>query len=323
MSVLGIDIGFGYTKVFTKTPDREVKIIFPSHVHDHQPQSGGFEPQEFVSVNGSSYLVGRQVTQAGLTPQKNTEPSFFCSQHYFALLGQAVWEVVKAVRSPAILEDLTVVLGVPPEAYGGGITEEMRQKVLAVHPAIHTTSGKVMVVNPARVFLVPQGMGAWIAHLAESQNPAELLRTTAVVIDIGYYTADFILVVNGHFAYEKARSYPLGVSYLYEKVKALMAKQHFLFISDETAERLLSQGRFTHFGRTYEVDTSPARDTFKKALINSIRAYSQEISTPVDAVYLCGGGIHHLGEFSGAEVIREPQFANARGYFHYGFQQVK
>ncbi len=76
MDVLGIDIGYGYTKSFSVTPDIQRKLLFPTAVSSYAPDiSFGIEIRT-MRVNGKRYAVGEEVIVNRLHYEAPTREDF-------------------------------------------------------------------------------------------------------------------------------------------------------------------------------------------------------------------------------------------------------
>jgi len=150
----------------------------------------------------------------------------------------------------------------------------------------------------------------------------EVMEGVAAVIDVGFYTLDATLYNRGRYIVEAARSYPFGVNVLIEKVKNEYSRVYRSFISDEIAERLIRSGKFVHMGVKYTLDVGKLRKDFIKSYvmraISEFAATVKELGSEVNHLLLGGGGVHCLGEVSGAKVVEDPQMANAVGFCEFG-----
>lgn len=312
MNVIGVDIGYGFTKVYGSG---NLSRIYPSQVSKIKAR-GAFDSQEnTIVVNGQNYVVGENIGTFG---DHSVSTSFLGTPEYLALLGEAL----SSSRSPFSV----LVLGLPP-----GLFDETRIKGLEkviTSASISTQTGMVRI--PQVVKFVPQGAGIYFDYLNSLENSGEMPCDNTVIIDLGHYTLDLVLFSRKssgrmEYVHGMARSYPLGVSRLYNDVKNQFVKVHGEFLNnDEKIMQLVRDGRYTHFDKTYTLDVKPIVDEYvHEKVFKAVAAYSKDLrensSKTVEKVVLGGGGVQCLGNATGlAVVVQEPQMSNARGYYHYG-----
>jgi len=316
--IIGIDVGYGYTKAYTKVGHIEQKTVFPSHVAELTEESG-FEQFDCVSLGGQRYLVGEAVTQAGYSPVETVTTEFVGSNYYIALLG-------KAIADFAPTDDVIVVTGLPPAMFSQENIYQLK-KALKEQIPIVTKDTRKYAVAIKDVLFVPQGVGGYIAAM----NDTDISTKRAVaVFDLGYHTLDVVIIKDYKYAYHESGSTFLGVKAFYDEIRNRILRQYSINVSDEVIERMLRSGEegFTHFGRVYSVSVKDILEQYKKRLINYLQVYETKVNTPIEACLLCGGGADILlnidkGQNLSRQIIRDPQMANARGYWIFGIKKLK
>ncbi len=297
MQVLGIDIGFGFTKVYSG----QKECVFPSKVAPWVPSE--FDSLPYVVVNNNKYLTGHFVDDAGVDSIPTTFAGFTETPYWLALFTRACLEM-GAYK-------VSACLGFPPkmfsQEYLSRVTENLKKACLG--------DGNV-TVQVDRVYFVPQGMGAFIAYAYSNHS---VMEEKVVVMDLGFYTFDFVVVNKGK--YQGFEGYDKGIKYLVDMVKSKVSKVYHLFIDDTQAEQALKEGYFIHFGRVYEVDLTEELKNYKEYLKGVIRAYAQKIGGGVQRVLLAGGGFNVIGPLTGGQLIENPWMANAKGYYLWAIKQ--
>ncbi len=311
-NTIGVDIGFGYTKVYG---DHGLSQAFPSQV-TKMKQRGAFgkEPRT-VTVNGHPFVVGNDIDAFG---DFSVGSEFLGTPEYMALLGQAL------ALSPRPCT--TLVLGLPP-----GLFDEARitklKRIISM-TSLHSR-GSVLRI-PKSIYFVPQGAGIYFDYVNMLQKRGQEIKPNIVIIDLGHFTLDIVLFSHDEYQAGACRSYPLGVSKLFNDVKALFAKTHGVFLNnDDNALNLILDGSFTHFGKTYALDVKPLLDEYiHQKVLKAVGNYAAELressKISVNEIVVGGGGVRCIEEISGtATVVDDPQMSNARGYYQYGIRQTE
>jgi hypothetical protein len=308
--VAGIDIGYGYTKMVYRNWIKSNVHVFPSVVSRYIPARSFNETFEIIRVNDRPYLVGYETVTSS-----RVGPSFVGTDEYFAIIGHCLSKV-------EVEADIkTIVLGLPPQVFSGERVQLLKDSIRQLD--IRCEDGRRVSV-PSEVQFVPQGAGILFAYLSENGSPEEI-ETTTVVVDIGYNTMDVVLFAEGKYRGDMSKSYPHGVSELYDMVRDAYTKKYFIFLSpdrDGLVEHLLKDGSITHMGEKRVIDTQSILDDFFTGRIMTVLdKYMSTVERNgyrVERIILGGGGASYIGKAAGANVVVEPQTANARGFLIYG-----
>jgi len=297
---LGIDTGFGYTKVVS---DNE-KLIFKTIVEPFVKTER--QTKLPIFVNGKGYLVGPD-TLSDMQVSKD----FFGSDEYYALIGYCL----KHFQEKGVKID-GIGLSIPPGMYN--------EKKIAVFKYQLGRSeiiyNKNHIIVPEKIEFYSQGAGAYFDFLKNNPLYAD---KGVIVIDIGYYTIDFVFFNKGEGYDELFRSYPLGVEVILRKIIDEITVKYGEFISLEMAELILKTGTFRFLGKEYKIDHMEYIDNFYipkviktiKEYGNIIKNYRLNLKENEDiVVVLAGGGAIYLqNRFDDVFILNDPQFANARG----------
>lgn len=282
MSAIGIDIGYGYTKAFTIKNGVPTRVLFPTVVAGYVPKVVfSSEPISTVYVNDKAYTVGSDANQH-ISGNFTVSDDFVGSDEYFALLGHALQKTGAWVQ--------TLILGLPSALYNESKTQELIQKLYRTQLS---DAKKRIIPVPTTIKYVPQGTGIYFSYI---NNHTDNKSKNIAVIDVGYYTLDFVFFSDGRFVDGSARSYPMGVRKLYDEVLNLFSRTYGSFIGgDETVEKLIKHGRFHHFGQEYVLDVSHLVNEFYIEQIQRvIKNYAnalKEMKKIADEVVIGGGGV--------------------------------
>lgn len=301
--VIGIDIGYGYTKAALSNGNT---LMFRTLVSRYLPESVFSPERKYVLINGQKYAVGDNVPVTG---NFSVTENFVGSDEYYAIIATIINNTGNSLS--------TLVLGLPPGLYTETRAKNLIEKLRQVD--MRNPEGMKIVIPP-EIYYIPQGAGIYFCHTLNGNR--DNFSQNVAVIDIGYYTLDIVFFAKGKFIPDAARSYPGGVKFLLDRVKDHFSKLKGTFISDEAAEEILMKGEFSHFGNTYKFDaTSILENYYRYQVMKTIQQYATEIKHNqlfVERVILGGGGTTWMGNITGASIVNNSQFANAIGYMKYG-----
>jgi len=314
-NILGVDIGYGYTKsCYTKKSfdSRDISCfgLFPSAVCKFIPKTTFTEQPTVITVNGEDFIAGDTAVREGAGLINTRRTDFVGSTAYCALLAYAL---TKTLKEPDIL-----VFGLPPGQYSREYSDSL---ISIIHSVKVKTSDDGDIRFPKLIKFIPQGAGIFFSHV-RSGNADDLNKKVAV-IDVGYYTLDTLFFVKGKYVENSARSHQLGVSKVYEQVKKEFCSTYRTFIkNDETVDKLLVDGKISITGKEFTLDTSKVLDSFNTEVLSLIGNYIEELPDEADLIIAGGGGVRFLKYGMSGKVkinlVNQTQYANARGYFEFG-----
>lgn len=305
---IGIDIGYGFTKTFTiKNGIPEMKV-FSTIVSSYIPDFSFGTKIPTIMVNGSKFSIGEDLVLNGIPYENTTRQDFVGSPSYMAILGYTLYHTD--------FHGKIMVLGLPPSFYHKERTKELTEKIRKQW--FVDESGKPIIV-PEIIKFVPQGAGIFFNCVALYPG---IFKKNVVVIDIGYYTLDMIFFSLGKYVEGTALSTPLGIKRLYDDIRKEFAKVYGIFAKDdESIEELIGLGKYTHLGEEYKLDVSNIIRSYRNMVFTTIKGHIEKVIKKIDYAFMGGGGVRHLqGIINGINIIENPQFANAAGFYLYGKQ---
>lgn len=195
--IAAIDLGYGFTKYSVQTGGKTIEDSFPSFAPSASGAqalggSGALSKLRVVTVevNGKSYLVGvDSVNASDGRQERHRDPAYCTTDTYHALTLGAL----SYMRQP-IIDVLVLGLPLSTLATYKELVEKKFVGKLTI-PASHTLGldNGPSTVEIKRVLVVPQPAGALLSMA--SSHP-DLKECTNLVVDLGYYTMDF-LCTNG------------------------------------------------------------------------------------------------------------------------------
>lgn len=318
MLLVSVDLGYGFTKAVSE----KSKIIFPSAV------AAGSELDLGLGSKKAGHLV--QFRPAGSTVRQQ----FFAGELAVreGRAAQVSLAREKFVYETSLFLTFTAVYLAGGEgrvtlAYGLPVAYYRHQKD-AVRAAfggraayVGVDGGPEKYISLSAVHVFPQGVGALFS--GEALLPKEGL---VGVIDVGYYTTDYLLVeltekgANPLSGYTS--SVELGVSTALKLFAEAFQRSTGKPLSLTDAQILWARKQVAFAGSRMNIE--PLAEEARKAAGNSIAeavraAWSERIDF-VDQVLLAGGGALEffpilLSQFFDVQLIPDAQFANALGFY--------
>ncbi len=321
MFKIGLDIGYGYTKIATEDGK---EIIFPSLAKKGEQLNlddllGATD--DYISViNGSTWYIGDMAQKESIFASRAFEQTNRYNDDAFkAMLATAL-----AVASKDTEQELLVVTGLPLSLYRTSRREFQNfLQDFTARVEIKDYSKNVKI-RDAVVF--PQAGGIFFSPSCIDLVENNLIdNSNIVVIDIGYRTTDCAVFHynKGSFKFlvEKSFTIDTGMSALFVNLSRRAAdKARIIDISLEEAEIIFRTGKC--YNKTEEIDMTKEIEELKNNIVKNI--YDQFITkssqgSMKDMILLAGGGSialkdNLLNTFSGAKQVAENQMANALGF---------
>lgn len=325
MTVIGLDVGYSNLKIAVgeagTSPQVMVRPAGAAPLDRLGERIGTGLPQDAVIVD-----IDRQPWAAAVEParlegwQRSLHADYAATPAYRALVTAAL-----VLADRPVVERL--VTGLPvDQARDPQRRDALRRSLIGRH---RTERGSFEV---GEVRIVPQPVGAFVDLLwsdLDSENLARIEEGTVLVLDAGYYSFDWAVVVAGELRRGASGTSLEAMSVLLEHAAGLVADQHGGRPQPLALEAALRRGREHLLVVGNRVLLQPllehaAREVGGVALEALRQALRREV-TNVDLVLVTGGGGALFGRqaaklFPSAEVrlARDPVGANARGFFRYG-----
>jgi len=334
MQVLGIDIGFG----FTKATNGKDTLIFKSLFGDAADiqfwaDFGDDTPTDHihVTIDGKSYFIG------DLAEQQSSVLHFTLDQEkliteFVRILSLTVAGMFQQ-KGASINVPINVVSGLPIGYFKQN--HERFDELLTGHHTIvyHSHDGreitKEIYINKIR--MLPQPMGSILNLLMNEKGKIvdrELANQKVGVVDIGFRTTDFIILDRLRYIDRGSRTIDSGIS------------KGFSFIANKLREKAGVSVELYRLYRAAETGTIKMRGHgFAFAKIRD-QVYSQLAGTianeidrlwaddwDIDTIILSGGGCRELAQYlqpliAGnvipVDLSKDPRLNNVLGYMKYG-----
>lgn len=301
MKAVGVDIGFGYTKVYGDKGKESIPTLVA-------PFSKGeaLTEEEIVEFDGKTFLIGSRYVDL-----RGTEFPF--TDEYRAMLYYALRNYEGEVL---------VGLGVPPS--WGAKREEIEKLYSGKHKFYYKDKQRELNLK-VKVFL--QGWGGYIDYIYNLEGGYQEERDVpAIYSDWGFYTIDTIVTerafVNGKWVVKPRKpedaTIPKGVSRLLEILKIILEEEG-VFLPDL---RLLEH--YLLSGTRYKKEIEEAKKRWISEVVSELQRKYEKYIPYVEKIVIFGGGANLVGELfemkfgeKKVPVTKLDQFANARGYYKF------
>ncbi len=334
MQVLGIDIGFG----FTKATDGKETVIFKSIYGDANEiqfwaDFGDDSPIDHlhVSIDGKSYFVG------DLAEQQSNVPYFTLDQE--RLLVDFVKTLAVTVagmflkNGGTINVPINVVSGLPIGFFKQNY--ERFNEILTGHHSIsyHTFNGqettKEIYINKVR--MLPQPLGTVLNLLMDDNGNIineELANQKIGVVDIGFRTTDFAILDHLRYIDRGSRTIDTGISKGFSVISNKLREKCGVGVELYRLYKAAEMGSIKMRGHGFTF--TKIRDQVYSQLAGTIandidRLWADDWD--IDTIILTGGGCRELatylqplinGNVQPVDPNEDPRLNNVMGYIKYG-----
>ena len=319
MPVLGLDIGYSNVKVAVGDNEKTLKCtLFPATA---APLAQLIEAGLGADTAIRGVPVGNLEYVVGVTPERLAHyhralhADYTATNAYRALFYGALLAYGK--RNVDV-----VVTGLPSGQFRDAT---LRKRLGTLMSGAHTL-GKERTVTVNEVKVVPQPIGAYLDFV--SSEDADVDDARVLVIDVGYYSVDWVLVKENRLQGEGLGSSQLASAALLDKAVQAIAKDYGKILPD-TLEARWRQGKTQVRLYDKQVELLPYLTSAAKevagAVIQGILPSLRQREEAIDVILLAGGGAGPYAQpikeaFPRSQLVLRPEavFANARGFWRYG-----
>jgi plasmid segregation protein ParM len=334
MEVLGIDIGFG----FTKATNGKDTLIFKSIFGDATDiqfwadfGEGGPTDHIHVTIDGKSYFIG------DLAEQQSSVLNFTLDQE--RLLADYVKVLSLTVAGMFLKNDASI--NVPVNLVSGlpiGYFKENHARfndLLAGHHTVtyhsHDGQQKNREIYINKVRMLPQPMGSILNLLMDDKGKIankELAKQKIGVVDIGFRTTDFAILDRLRYINRGSKTIDTGISKGFSVIANKLREKSSVNVELYRLYRAAETGSITMRGHGFSFPK--IRDQVYSQLAISIANEIDRLwadDWDIDAIFLSGGGSRELavyleplitGNVIPADPGQDSRLNNVKGYMKYG-----
>lgn len=279
--------------------------------------------------DGAVVMLGEEEWVAGVNPlslqdfSRPTHSNYPRTKEYQALYYAALAKL-------GISDIAALVTGLPVDQFfegkQNGLTAEISRRLSGEHYLSPSPGGGMNRSKVGRVLVVPQPAGAYTDLLQQEPSVAEDPDRFTLVLDVGFYSADWVLIQNGRVWDKSSGSSTSATSRILEEAAKLISSEHKdLPVSPSRVESAFRAGRpallVGDLSIDYQAFLASAANQVAEDVLAKVATSLRGQSDLVDTVMLTGGGgslfrpaIAKAFNRSRVRVSADPVVANARGF---------
>ncbi len=330
MSVVGIDIGFGFTKatngrdsvvfksVFGEAADipfRE-RLLDPAKVDDHL----------HVELDDRGYFIGE------LAERQSLVRYFTLDQNQFVANFVRTFALAALARLAERNVPVNVVTGLPVGYYRQH-KEEMAELLTGRHTVMLVDRNGIKqetVVSVNKVKVIPQPFGSMFNMMLNDLGEAgdrRFIQEKIGIVDIGFRTADYTVSNRTHYLARGSRTTDSGISHAFKVIAAKLQERSGVDVELYRLYEAVERGSIKIRGKSYDIKklTDQVFGQLASSIANEVNQLWSD-DWDIDTIVLSGGGgavltpylkplVH--GEIMPQETGVDARFNNVRGYWKY------
>jgi len=330
MSVLAIDMGYGFTKgltahkntIFRSMVGPAEQIRFESDLHRANGSA------IVVQVGGRRRFVGEYASLQSASTAQTLDPTRTGSEEQLCLFHAAASNLVKTNES-----EIAVVTGLPVADFDDHNKALLHEMLAGEHLVErHGKRDRHFMVNG--VYLVPQAVGALFALILDRNGQivdGDLAGGRVGIIDVGTLTTNFVLVDRLRYIETGSDSITSGMSEVLTKVAKDLKREHGLdwTLNLDRVDEATRARSVEVYGESKSIDYLV--DAYTGDLADTVIARASSLwGSGVDlrAVLLTGGGAHSLApyvrrKYPHTRTGDDPQWDNVTGYLRAGLRRFE
>ncbi len=316
--IVSIDTGYGYTKAVSETG----RVMFPSVISPAAEQIDlGIETRSVghtVTLRPPSSTVKQTFFIGELALKNSRGASITLARDKFARDSSLILTFTAAYLTGA--EGRVALAFGTPIAYYKHQKDEVLKALSGISAYVSVNGGTEKFISFDQVFVLPQGVGAL---MSAGDLP---LQGLVGLIDIGYYTTDYVLVELKNGGVEVYPSYvssvELGVSTAMREFASRFTEKTGYPLRLLDVQTMWDREKVNLYGKPVELAPfkTAALETVATSIADAVDAAWKEKIALLDVLYVAGGGgiefFQHLKERLRPDIklLREAQYANALGF---------
>ncbi|RME59561.1 ParM/StbA family protein [Candidatus Parcubacteria bacterium] len=284
MNVVAIDLGHSAVKMTFDSKDGGVtREIFPAAACPNFEFSMGEKDEraqfETVEVDGAKFLVGNTaLVQCAEKIEDTLKQNWVKTPGHAALLKMAK----KIADTHLDDQPRAYVLGLPVKDMAD------QRSILAEVSSTHLEG------EEDKTFVLPQPLGVFYAYSINSNFEPEEEKSEGswAIVDIGYYSTDFVIVSEGTPVESTADSCD-GIRLAVERLKTLLEDRYGIRRSMVAVEKILRRGYATDKGKKIDItkELEEVGELMAERIVDALnKAIPSERIDEANGVLVAGGG---------------------------------
>ena len=331
MQVMGLDIGFGFTKATNGHDTRILKSVFGEatdlQFRDSLLRDSAPEEHLHIDIDGTGYFVGE------LAERQSKNRSFTLDQHEFVTGFTKVLALTSLATMVEPEDPIKLVAGLPISQYQK-YKDQLANLLVGEHKvALIDRAGErnENIVSIAEVKVVPQPFGSLLNQMlgdrGEVVNPRYLTEKIGIV-DVGFRTTDYMIADRTRFSQRGSGTAEAGISSAFSVISEKLKEESEIGIELYRLFEAVDRGFIRIRGKKFDLSkiSEGAFGHLATAIANEAnRVWADDWD--MDAIMLTGGGGavlgSHLkpiivGKVIPVEPTQDSRLSNVEGFCKYG-----
>lgn len=331
MEIIGIDIGFG----FTKATNGKETLVFKSvlgeatDIQFREPVLAGSEPDEHlqIDIDGKSWFVGE------LAERQSNVRFFTLDQSQFIGRFAKTLALAAAARLVGSFLPVNLVTGLPIGYYRSH-REELATLLQGEHKVVLTDAAgtrqeKTISINKVRV--IPQPFGSMFNLMLNEfgeVSDRRLVQEKIGIIDVGFRTSDYTIADRMRYSERGSRTTDSGIARAFNVIATKLREKSNVNVELYRLYNAVEKGSIKIRGKEYELQelTEQVFAQLASAVANEVdRLWVDDWD--IDSMLITGGGgavlAKHLqsllkGEITVIDPAQDARLFNVLGYRKFG-----
>ncbi len=330
MDVLGLDIGFG----FTKATDGKEFMMFKSILGDateiqfrSELEAGSSTNSLHITLDGNSFFIG------DFAEQQSFDRQFTLDQERLITDFVKILSLTVAGRFSGQEGPLHVVSGLPVGYFKNN--HKRFASILTGKHAItyHKVDGKALTKNIfiQKIRMMPQPLGSFFNILLNDKGKMvniELTKKKVGVIDVGFRTTDITIFDKLRYVERASTTLDFGISKCFSVLANKLREKSTVNVELFRLYSAAHKGMIRIRGQEYNL--SEIRDQVYCQLATAIAGEANRLwadEWDLDSIILTGGGSIALGKYLSSHIIgnvvsieqgMDARLNNVQGFYKYG-----
>ena len=331
MEVVGLDIGFGYTKASNGKRSMIFKSVYgeASELQFKEQLLSGSEQEDHleIEIDGVSYFAGE------LAERQSTERFHTLDQAQFVTDFTKILALVPLSRMVSRQEPVKLVAGLPVSYY-----RKHKQQIVDILKGQHEVTvvdqnqeKTPTVIRVSSVRVVPQPFGAVMNMMLNDIGEVRdrrFLEEKIGVIDVGFRTTDFTIADKTRYSERGSRTLDMGISKAFNSIATKLQESSGIQVELFRLFDAVEAGSIKIHGKKYDL-TLITEHAFSQ-LASRIAGEANRVwvnDWDIDKVMITGGGgqvlASHLEKLIKGDILpqednKDTRLDNVRGFCKYG-----
>lgn len=330
MEIVGIDVGFGFTKayngresiVFKSVIGEATDIQFHSHLGDDASTSN-----LHITLEGKSYFIGSYAELQSKTPEFTLDQEALV-ENFIKILA-----VTAAGLCCDSRQSINMITGLPVE-YLRRDSKRLKEMILGTHEiTFHKSNGKdeTKRITIDDIYIIPQPIGSIFNLIFDDQGKIkdrQLAAQKLGVVDIGFKTTDFSIFDRLQYIERSSSTMDTGISKCFAVIADKLKQESNINLELYRIFKFIDSGKIKIRGKEYNITNLK-----KKVYTHAAAAIASDINRmwendwDIDSIILSGGGSVELAEYLSSSIKghvipvqddMDPRLNNVLGYRKFG-----